>query len=73
VCDTDCAALRQELTALKAALASSMARENAEREGRLAAEEGRTFLEERLSAEVERLRSRCLAEAECHKRAAEEV
>ncbi len=50
-----------------------MARESAEREGRLAAEEGRNFLEERLSAEVERLKSRCLAEAECHKRAAEEV
>ncbi len=58
---------------MKAALASSAARESAEREGRLAAEEGRTFLEERLSGEVERLRSRCLAEAECHQRAAEEV
>ena len=65
--------MRKEVAILRGDLDACAARERAERAGRLAAEEGRATTEERQSAEVDRLRSRCLAEAECHKRAAEEV
>jgi hypothetical protein len=71
--DKECTSLRQEVASLRASLESSTLRERAERAGRLAAEEGRSQFEERQNTELDRLRSRCLAEAECHQRAAEEV
>ena len=71
--DKDCISLRQEVSNLRAALEVSAQHERTERAGRLAAEEKYSTFEERQIAELDRLRSRCLAEAECHHRAAEEV
>jgi hypothetical protein len=72
-CNEENATLRQEVLTLRTALDGCAVRERAERAGRLAAEESLASYQEKQNADLDRLRSRCLAEAECHKRAAEEV
>ncbi len=72
-CHAECTQLRHDMATLRSELEACKAREKMERVARKSAEEGKCIGEEKLRAELDCLRTRCLAEAECHMRAAAEV